>query len=89
MSTQENPMVPRGRIRAPEGRENAVMMTPSSIVRQAPPLGDLGTKALVALLANWWRTCQRPPRLRARGAGLDDLRGEVVRRELVGAGVAR
>ncbi len=57
--------------------------------RQSPPLGDLSTEALVRLLAEAWRTGERPLRCRVRGVSLDEVRIELRRRETLGVGVAR
>ena len=52
-----------------------------------PPLGDLSTRRLIALLLEEWRTGQRPTSLRARGVHAHHVRAEIARRERVGLGV--
>jgi hypothetical protein len=51
------------------------------------PLGDLGTPALVRALLHAWHTSTVDPELLSRGAGVEDVRRELRRREVLGVGV--
>ncbi len=54
-----------------------------------PPLGDLSTKRLVRLALMAQADGHLPVALRGRGASVNDVRRELVRRETAGAGVGR
>ncbi len=52
-----------------------------------PPLGDLSTRRLVALVLMAERNGHVAHALKARGASINDARRELRRREVVGVGV--
>ncbi|MDP9355365.1 MAG: hypothetical protein M3R02_08810 [Chloroflexota bacterium] len=52
-----------------------------------PPLGDLSTRRLVALVLMGQRSGHVAHTLKVRGASIDDARRELRRREVAGVGV--
>ena len=58
--------------------------TSANDTRTPPPLGDLTTKALTLLMTAAWQGQPAPLHFRVRGASLEDIRRELVRRETCG-----
>ncbi len=62
-------------------------LQPQSTPLHPPPLGDLSTRRIVRLVLMAQAGSHLPTALRVRGASLDDVRRELMRRQVTGAGV--